>query len=248
VIDVVSVTRELILCIPGNWSDQSDFLGKIASDSGGDRFMCAGGMLVDLEAKEHIMVDFRGPHPALGEAFQIAGRGKLSEELLARIENHAAVVYLRFPNDITGQRERLMKFTRLLARIGGLAVKLESSGIAHSLEHWLGMLTGSPFDLYCASVVLVGGDSYAYSCGMHHFGLPDSAVPKTVAGEQAAEVINRFNFWRISEQPELASGNTFSVAADAPRLRLTLVEDSRYPADAPFHNPHGVWRLDPVNA
>lgn len=239
------MARELILCIPGNWSDESEFLGKIVGDSGGGRFLCAGGKLVDLEANEHILVDLRGPHPALGEAFQIAGRGKLSEEVLARIEQHTAVAYLRFPSDIAGQRERLMKFTRLLARVGGLAVKIETSGIAHTLEHWLGMLTGSPFDLYCASVALVVGDSYHYSCGMHHFGLPDSAVPKTLAGDHA-EVMNRFNFWRISEQPELANGNTFSVAADAPRLRLTLVEDSRYPADAPFHNAHGVWRLDPA--
>jgi hypothetical protein len=191
------------------------------------------------------MVDLCAADPALGGTFRTSGQGKLSEEVLARIEQHTAVAYLRFPADIAGQRERLMEYTRLMARIGGLAVKIESSGIAHTLEHWLGMLTGSPFDLYCASVVLVGGEAYAYSCGMHHFGLPDSAVPRTLEGD-AADVMNRFNFWRISEQPELANGNTFSLAADAPRMRMTLVEDSRYPTDAPMNNPHGVWRLDPA--
>jgi hypothetical protein len=239
------VTRELILCIPGTWSDPNDFVAKIVADSGGGRFTFADGRLVDVESNEQVMVDLCPADPGLADAFRASGQGKLSEEVLARIERHTAVAYLRFPSDIPGQRERLMEYTRLLARIGGLAVRLESSGIAHTLEHWLGMLTGSPFDLYCASVVLVGGESYAYSCGMHHFGLPDSAVPRTLAGD-AADVMNRFNFWRISEQPELSNGNTFSVDAAAPRMRITLVEDSRYPTDAPVHNPHGVWRLDPA--
>jgi hypothetical protein len=34
------VATELIVCIPGNWSDRSDFVGKIANDAGGGRFMC----------------------------------------------------------------------------------------------------------------------------------------------------------------------------------------------------------------
>jgi hypothetical protein len=239
-----AVATELIACIPGKWSDRSEFLGKIA-DAGGGQFTVAGGKLIDLEAQEHVLLELCDPDPNLAQAFRIAGQGKLTEEVLARVAEHSSVAYLRFPADILEQRERLMKFTRLLARSGGLAIKLESSGIAHTLESWLGLLVGNPFDLYCASVVLVAGEAYAYSCGMHHFGLPDSAIPRSL-GEQAAEVMNRFNYWRIAESPVLATGHTFSVAADAPPLRTTLVEDSRYPASDPFHNPHGVWRLDPA--
>jgi hypothetical protein len=239
------VATELIVCIPGNWSDRSDFVGKIANDAGGGRFMCTGEMLADLEAQEHVMVELRQADPALVDAFRAGGQGKISDEVLARVAAHSAVAYLRFPINILEQRERLLKFTRLVGRSGGIAVKVETSGIAHSLERWLGLLIGSPFDLYCASVVLIAGDSYFYSCGMQHFGLPDSAISRTL-GEPAAELMNRFNFWRIGEQPALTSGHTFSVTADAPPLRLTLLEDSRYPVGDPFHNPHGVWRLDPI--
>jgi hypothetical protein len=218
---------------------------KIASDSAGGQFTWADGMLVDVEAQEHVKLDLGEVDPGLVEDFRIAGRGKLSDEVLARIAGHASVAYLRFPTNILEQRERLLQFTRLLARVGGIAIKIETSGIAHTLEHWMGLLVGTAFDLYCASVVLVAADSYAYSCGMHHFDLPDSAIPRSL-GNQGAELMNRFNFWRIAEQPRLANGHTFSVAPGSPPLRLTLVEDSRYPAGDLFHNPHGVWRLDPA--
>src|SRR5206468_6299477 len=129
----------------------------------------------------------------------------------ARVQGHTAVAYLRFPLDVMEQRERLLKFTQLFARIGGIAVKVESAGVAHTFERWTELLTGTPFDLYCACVALVGGERYFYSCGMHHFGLPDSAAPRTLPVEEAAESMNQFNFWRISERPVLASGHTFSI-------------------------------------
>jgi uncharacterized protein YegJ (DUF2314 family) len=238
------MNRELILCIPGPWSDRNGFLRQVITSQPTGRFMFAGGVLADIVAKDHVALEFCGKDPRMAESFKIAGQGKMPASCLEEISRHSAVLYLHFPLEIVAQRDRLLKFTKLVRELGGMAVKLESSGIAHTWEAWEARLTGSLFDLYCAAVVLVGDQDVYYSCGMHHFGLPESAVSRTVDVESAADLMNRFNFWRINDRPTLASGETFSLSADRPAFRLRLEPDSRHPADDLFHNPAGVWRLE----
>jgi hypothetical protein len=179
----------------------------------------------------------------LANSFEIAGQGKIPGEVLTKIENHTSLVYLHFPLDLPDQRERILKFTQLLQRLGGLAVKVESSGIAHTWERWFALLSGTPFDMYCSAVVLIGDHDYYYSCGMHLFGLPECEVPRTVLVAEAADLMNQFNFWQITEHPVLASGHTFSLTADSPHFRLSLQRDSRHDNTELFRNPHGIWRL-----
>ena len=205
--------------------------------------MFAGGILADVTGKDHIPLVFTPADPDMGTAFEIAGQGRLSDETLAKVKEHKSVVYLHFPLDIRAQRERLIKFTKLLQRLGGLAVKVESAGSAHSWGRWFNLLNGSLFDLYCSAVVLVGGTDHFYSCGMHHFGLPECAVPTSVDIGEAANLMNRFNFWQIDEIPTLKSGHTFSLSEDSPRYRLTLQSDNKHEADDVFFNPNGVWYL-----
>jgi hypothetical protein len=78
---------------------------------------------------------------------------------------------------------------------------------------------------------------------MHHFTLPECAVPISVPVGEAADLMNRFNFWQIAQAPILKSGHTFSLSADAPHYRLTLDTDSKHEPDEPFFNGHGVWFL-----
>ncbi len=78
---------------------------------------------------------------------------------------------------------------------------------------------------------------------MHHFGLPDVEVARSIEINEAADLMNRFNYWQIVEEPKIASGHTFSVTADAPRYLITRKDDSRHePADF-FHNSSGLWNL-----
>ena len=58
-----------------------------------------------------------------------------------------------FPIDLQEQRERVSKFTQVVQRAGGIAVKVESGGgVAHTRET---KLRGSLADLYCCDIVLV---------------------------------------------------------------------------------------------
>ena len=237
------MSTELLLCIPGPWKDRSDFLRRVIALEPMGQFMFAGGILADVAGKDHLPVEFTPADPHIGEAFEIAGQGKIPPSTLAEIEQHKSVVYLHFQINPQAERTRLIKFTKLLQRLGGHAVKVESSGVSHSWDRWFTLLDGSLFDLYCSAVVLIGDKGHYYSCGMHHFGLPECAVPTTVDLGEAADLMNRFNFWQVAERPTMTSGHTFSLSEDAPVWRLELKSDDRHETDHPFYNPNGVWVL-----
>jgi hypothetical protein len=241
------MTADLVICVPGDWQDRSDLLRRVIESEPRGRKMFAGAILADLDADDHVPLELRGPDADMGRAFEIAGQGKIPPEVLARIEAHAGVAYLHFPANLPEQRDRVLKYTGLLQRLGGIAVKVESAGVAHTWERWQQLLGGgTPFDLYCAAVVLVGDTDSYFSCGMHLFGLPDCEVSRAVTPSDAAALMNEFNVWRIVERPVLADGHTFGVAADAPRFRLALAADARHEPDDMFHNPSGLWRLGAV--
>lgn len=233
----------MIICIPGPWRDRAEFIRQIVVSEPKGRFMFAGSMLADIEGKDHVPVDFCDPHPQMAKSFEIAGQGKLSASCLEQIRQHASVLYLHFPLDLRDHRERILKFTQVIRRAGGLAVKVESAGVAHPWETWERRLSGSVFDLYCCVIVLIGDKQSFYSCGMHHFGIPECEVPGFVGGAKGAELINHFNSWQINDRPQIKSGETFSVSADELPFRLELQPDSRHSDDELFHNPQGVWVL-----
>jgi uncharacterized protein YegJ (DUF2314 family) len=240
--------RQLILCIPGPWADRTEFIQAVITRPPAGKFMFAGGILADLTSKDHVALEFCPKDPRLARSFEVAGQGKIPTSCLQEVDQHGSVLYLHFPLDIVQQRERLLKFTRFIRQLGGIAVKVESSGTAHTWESWEKLLTGSMFDLYCAAVVLVGDKDVFYSCGMHHFGLPECAVPRDMDTTEGADLMNRFNVWQINERPTLKSGETFSLSADRPAFRLHLERDARHGDGDLFHNPHGVWRLEATDS
>lgn len=237
------MNNDLIVCIPGPWESRTAFIESLITATRGE-FMFAGMLLAHPKSKDHVRLDFYEPHDQMAKAFSYAGQGKLSDETLSKIAQHKSVVYLHFPLDIASQRPRLVKFTEVIGQCGGIAVKLESSGVAHEWDRWFSLLRSeNPFDTYCACAVLTADEDHYYSCGLHHFGLPDAQISRSVDVEEAADLLNRFNYYRIDENPLLDSGHTFSLSADGPRYRMELLADNRHPEDDPFHNSHGLWNL-----
>lgn len=237
------MNQEAIICIPGPWPNRSAFLRAIIELEPMGEFMFAGGLLAHPSGKDHVELEFCEPYPQMREAFRIAGQGRLSAETLDLIAGHGGVAYLHFPIDFLQQRERLAKFTEVVRRAGGYAVKVESAGVAHEWGRWFYLLSGETFDVYCSCVVLIGDSDRYYSCGMHHFGLPECSLPRSIEVTEAADILNQFNMYQIIEQPQFETGHTFSLSADSPYFRLALVQDSRNEPDDLFHNPHGVWEL-----
>jgi len=234
----------LVLCIPGPWANRTEFIKSVAVDTGG-AFIFAGKIMLEVAKSRHVEVDVADAYPEMREAFRIAGQGRLPEDVLSRIETHRTVIYLTFPIEVIPQRETLMAFTGALHRCGGFGVKVESSGVAHTWDAWDAQMNSEkPFDWYRTFVCLIGDQDCYYSCGMHHFGLPDVEVTRSLPATDAAELMNRFNMYQIVEEPKLQAGHTFSLAVDSPRYRLHAHQDARH--DDLFRNPRGLWRLEPV--
>jgi hypothetical protein len=234
---------EAIFCIPGGWADRSDFIRRVVTHEPKGRFMFAGMVLADMQEKEQVGLEVHPRDPQIRRAFELAGQGKLTEAVLAAVDRHVSVAYLRAPPRLLEERTKVAKFTKLLEGVGGLAIKVESAGVAHTWERWRELVSGTAFDLYAAAVTLVADRDHYYSCGMHNFSLPDCEVPRTLPPEAAAELMNQFNHWRLTDTPVLADQHTFSLTSTAPRYRIQLEADARHAADEPFFNPHGLWRL-----
>jgi len=239
-------SQEAMICIPGPWKDRTEFVQRVVTHTKGE-FMFAGGILANPKAKDHVVLEFCEPYEDMRQAFEIAGQGKLPQDVLDQIVLHKSIVYMRFPLNAIAERERMLKYTSLLRDLGGFAVKVESTGIAHTWNVWHELLSSdNPFDQYRCFVVLIGDDKQFYSCGMHHFGLPDCQISREIPAEEAADTMNRFNYYQIVEKPTLESGHTFSLTPESPYYRLTLVADHRHEADDYFKNPTGLWTMERV--
>jgi hypothetical protein len=240
------MTTTFMLCVPGPWANRTELLTTIVQHTRGE-FMFAGLILAQPARKRHVQLELTPPYSEMREAFEIAGHGKISPETLAAVGAHQTVAYLHFENDFISEREKVIDFCALMRDVGGIALKVESAGVAHEWAGWFDMVSSeNSFDWYRALVTLIGDDEYYYSCGMHQFALADVEVSREVPLAEAADLMNRFNYWRISEAPVFESGHTFSLAPDSPRYRMLQVEDGRHEPDDLFHNPQGLWRLEVV--
>ena len=237
---------EIILCIPGPWETRTQFLEEVIVRSEG-KFMFVGGVLACPSVNDHVPVTFDEYTPEMKESFACAGQGKLSQLALESIGQHKGVAYLHFPLQFIAQRERISLFTGFLRECGGIAIKNESCGIAHEWQRWTELIGSEDlFDAYCACVVLVADEDVYYSCGMHHFGLPEVQISRGFEIQEAAGIINDFNLYQMAEEPNLQAGHTFSLGPDSPRFRIGHSLDSRHPSDDLFFNSKGVWSLEDV--
>ena len=201
--------REMVLCIPGPWQSRAEAIRALV-DAHGGRYLMAGLLLYDSEGKDSVTIEWEEHDPRMVNAFYCCQN---DEKTMSALASHGSVLYLRFPMDITDQRERLLKYTDVLRKAGGIAVKLESSGISHPWSRWFEWLS-SPFlhNHYRAAVIVAGDADGWYSCGMHQFGLPGATVPGD--GEEVRETLEAFNKYLLIENPKLSTGHTFSKDAD----------------------------------
>lgn len=182
------------------------------------------------------------PHDGgFGAAFALGTVGADTVEAVDRCEG-AVVAHLSV--DLRDGRATAVALVERLRAVGGLAVRLEESGLGWEVGRWLAAFgTDDPWTWHRHAVVTVRGHDAAQSCGMHAFSLPDVRVAADDPdGPRVAEALNRY---QLDEDPLLRSGETFAPDADTPRRRLERWPDTQHAADHPSHNPYGVWRVGP---
>lgn len=234
-----------VLCIPGTWADRADLIASLV-DNGTD-YLFAGGILMHLPTGFTVSLEFEDqPDPNLAPAFRSGGMHWAESPEMTAIDSHSSIAYLVGDGGSRDAAEQLMRAATALLQAGGLGVKVESSGLAHSKTTWLD-LTGNVhlFSAYRAYVVTVGSESEIYSCGMHTFGQYDVRVDAAIP--DAGVLAGAFTHYLFSESPQISAGQTFSPEPDAPRYRIESTEPIDYGPDSLFTNPYGTWRLVPID-
>jgi hypothetical protein len=234
---------KIIVGVPGLWPSRSEVVTSIATKSGG--YLFAGMVLMEVATKDPFTLEVYDHAPQMRNAFAIAGGGRFSEAELDAIGSHTFTLYLSRDGGSPEAAWKVMRAARGLIQAGGLGVKVESAGLAVRPEVW-SEWADTEFlpNLYHAFVVRVGGPEGYFSCGMHNLGYRDVIVgPDEASADEAGELIHRFQLYELLENPDLQSGHTFSLDAEAPRFRVTAEECTTYPPGDSFHNPYGMWRL-----
>jgi hypothetical protein len=237
------VETEIVLGIPGPWIDHKEFVQTVVSETEGE-YIFAGLVLLHVSDKEHVSAEVNERFPAIRQSFEFSGQGRFTEAELDQIDSHCSIVYLHFPFNVLGERVKIQKFTRLIQKLGGFAVNIESTGLSYTWDEWNARIASDDsMTLYNTFVIPLYDDDHYYTVGMYNFGLPDCQVTSSFTMEEATNTLNQFNIFLLLEEPKMASGHTFSLDEESSRYRLELIKDHRYTPDELFQNPNGLWDL-----
>jgi len=236
---------QVIIGVPGKWQNRTEIIQAVASKSEG--YLMAGYIIHNAKKDICFQVEVYEHDPNLREAFSCASRDTFDESLLEEIERHTLTVYVRANvNGFEGLKE-VVDVGAALLKAGGLAVKIETSGIAHSKDGWFQLVENKDyFPIYSHFVTLIGDEESYYSCGMKAFGLPDVVIPSSITPEEAADLLNNFNLYNLVEKPTFKNGETFGLGENSPIYRIQSINDFRYEEDDVFFNPFGLLDLIPV--
>ena len=236
------MTNKIVICIP-ILSNRQEIANALLKKYGTD-YLFMGRTFQETTTNKscQIIIDNKVDKLNLVEEFRLAGNNKISDSTLKQISYYRQIIYL-ISNDSSYEAcLKMARFTKILLNIGGIAVKIETAGIAHEADKWSSYNDKDVFDIYSLFVGLVEGEDSYYSCGMHNFGKADVAVEISEDIGLAIYVMNVFNYYRLTESPILQDGHTFQPDIECPKYKMRLIEDDKYDTDLLF-NPFGKWYL-----
>lgn len=236
------MSEQIIIGVPGVWKNQAEVSQALAAQNG--NLIFAGFTLMDTKMQEVAFVEMQDYDPRLVDVFETLGDTSMTDQELARIAQHRSTIWVLSSDVSIAQARQMMHVGQSLLKAGGLGIKVETSGVAHSALRWQEFAASDDLlPMYCAYVNLIEGEEYFYSCGMHNFGLPDVSVNLAVGLSEATKLLNQFNSYQLEELPQLEDGDYFSLDAHSPRYKLTFEACEVYEPEHPFYNPFGRWHL-----
>jgi hypothetical protein len=241
----MEIKTQVFICIPGTWSTRSDMVRAIASKSNGLLFV--GQVLMDTTTKEKYELAVYGHDPDLAKAFEIAGRPRITQADIQAIRSHTFTLYMTAEGGSLKKAQGVLNVSGGLLQAGGLAIKVDTTGKAHTSVDWLALASANnEMALFYAFVTLVGSGGRYYSCGMHNLGYRDAIVEGKIPPDAAARLLQTFLLYVWVEKPVILDGQLFSETQDSQHYRLLGVTCTTYPSDHPYSNPFGMWQLEAI--
>eukprot|EP00698_Gefionella_okellyi_P024231 TRINITY_DN8498_c0_g1_i1.p1 TRINITY_DN8498_c0_g1~~TRINITY_DN8498_c0_g1_i1.p1 ORF type:complete len:242 (+),score=17.67 TRINITY_DN8498_c0_g1_i1:2-727(+) len=180
-------------------------------------------------------------------------RPSFGDEDVAAIGLHKAVNYfLSSPlceNNCESVTKEVLRIIIECFEIGALAVKCESSGIAHGKQRWIGLCELSangdqgllPAMLAFVRFPLSSPDGSIASVGMHLIGLRDGRICNGISVPMHLDAFLAYQL--RADGKLLIEGGIFQPDNSDVVYRLSLQQDKRYEQDDFFFNPYGLWCL-----
>lgn len=243
------MTSSIRICIPINLKHRQEIVAAL-SNRYGTEYVLMDRIFQSTITQASCIIDIcdreypDNSENKLAADFQLAAKENFDPLTLKQISHCPQVIYLTSMDTGFAACLSMAKFAQVLLQIGGVAIKLESTGIAHHKERWLaGSNTDDVFEIYSLFVTLIEGEDYYYSCGMQNFGKADVAIADTEDLGLAIYVMNVFNYYRLTESPILQSGHSFQPDITCPKYQIEWIIDRENNQDSYQHNPYGRWYL-----
>jgi hypothetical protein len=237
----------IVVSVPGPWVSREAAIAAMHAVHHRE-YLYAGVICIESSTKMNANVEMRTKDPRLLETITVAGRGRVAREWLAAVALHHFSAVISVADCSPEGCHLAARIARAFLQAGGVAVHVESAGIAHDPPTWSKLTAACKRldDLYDLFIALVENDDNYQTCGMQNYGLPDAVMAKSVADATAAKTLRTFNRYQIIDRPPLRDGERFAISATAPRYRLARRPSTGYGPESPMHNPAGLWRLEPV--
>ncbi|WP_458121872.1 hypothetical protein [Paenibacillus sp. Z6-24] len=127
------VNSSIVICIPGKWMNLEEIKNGFANNL---EYDLRENVIVSKNNDEFYKIIFENRDDEMAEAFQFAGTSKISQEDISEINQHTSVVYLVGEAGNLEKVHQIIKLTNTVLMLGGLGVKIETTGNAVGCTWW----------------------------------------------------------------------------------------------------------------
>lgn len=241
-----------IISIPGPWETEDEVKKALEGDGGRyrlegneGRYRLVGNEIINVDTEESFGVKLYDFGPNKDESYKLTGNDTFSAEDLTGIRGSNLTVVFRMKLESLAGVWATVKAVKGVLDAGGLAVKIETTGIAYTKDAWYRLSASRDhMELVNHFVIAVQGEGYLSTYGMCTFELPDVQVDYTGTNvEEVSQTLTEFNLYQMRERRVFGDGNTFRATAESKGYVVTHVVDDRHGEDTMYYNPYGLILL-----
>jgi hypothetical protein len=232
----------IYLRVPGPWGAPDELDAALQRAGAGYDFTEDGFIHTDTGARFH-----NGVSPHDDEIHELFSRdGRLSPEQIERIASHRVKVHLSGPGGSPDAARAIMDAATALIGAGGYGVMIDNSGNTHGVDDWLALAgDDQPGGLYWAYVGAGGDAEEVWSYGMHCLGFRDAEVRGGPGNQEMEFLLHNFLGYVYQSGIPVLDGDPLGDEQTA-LFCARAHPCTRFDPGTPFHNPYGIWRLEPI--